>query len=148
MKLHTTSEVISLARKLEMESASFYEELAKRHDKDSQVLQSFARENRTNITQVEQAYYSVISDAIEGCFAFDLEADSYICQTVLTDNISYADALKSAVKIEETILEFYLDAAEQSKLLMADVPRAFIQVANKRKKRAAELKSLLGANWA
>ncbi|MBT9170736.1 MAG: hypothetical protein DDT18_01083 [Actinobacteria bacterium] len=46
--------------------------------------------------------------------------------------------------MEEKIIKFYSDAAEQSQSLMADVPRAFQMVAKKRDKRRAMLKSLLG----
>ena len=46
--------------------------------------------------------------------------------------------------MEEKILNFYGIAAEQSKLLMADVPRAFKMVVKKRSNRYSTLKSLLG----
>ena len=71
MRLHTTSEIISLARKLENESAEFYEELPRKYTKDEDVFHSFAKENRRNVVQIERTYYGVISDAIEGGFAFE-----------------------------------------------------------------------------
>ena len=72
MRLHTASEVISLARRLENESADFYEGLCRDAD-DEGLWRGFALENRRNIAQVERAYYGVISDAIEGGFAFDMD---------------------------------------------------------------------------
>jgi len=45
--------------------------------------------------------------------------------------------------IEEKILNFYQVAAEQSKHLMADVPRSFTLVAKKRSERVPKLKELL-----
>ena len=48
------------------------------------------------------------------------------------------------MKIEEKIIEYYNVAAEQSKSLMADVPRAFKLVIKKRKKRQSTLKALAG----
>jgi hypothetical protein len=39
-----------------------------------------------------------------------------------------------------------LDAAEQSKSLMADVPRAFNQIAKKRGERLSKLKSMITDN--
>ena len=45
---------------------------------------------------------------------------------------------------KEKIEEFYTAAAEQSKSLMADVPRAFAMIARKRDSRISMLKSLLG----
>jgi len=47
--------------------------------------------------------------------------------------------------MEEKMLEFYGTAAEQSKHLMADVPRSFTLVAKKRSERVPKLKILLGA---
>jgi hypothetical protein len=45
--------------------------------------------------------------------------------------------------MEELILKFYHVAAEQSKHLMADVPRSFTLVAKKRVERVPKLKALL-----
>jgi rubrerythrin len=56
---------------------------------------------------------------------------------------SYSDALKEALAMEEKILKFYGIAAEQSKHLMADVPRSFTLVAKKRSERIPKLKALL-----
>jgi len=144
MEINTASATISFAKKLEEDSAKFYEDLSQRYAKDVDVLLSFAKENRKNIVQVERAYYGVITDAIEGCFAFNINPDEYTFKTELAEGASYSDALAKAVGMEEKIIKFYSDAAEQSKSLMADVPRAFILVAKKRDNRRAMLKSLLG----
>jgi len=142
MKLQTTSSVISFAKSLETESAKFYESLAQRYAEAKEVSLSFAKENSKNVVQVERAYYGVITDAIEGCFAFDIESDAYAVETTLAEAASYADALGKAIELEEKIAKFYSDAAEQSKSLMADVPRAFILIAKKRNNRIATLRSL------
>jgi rubrerythrin len=144
MILHTASETISFAKKLENESAEFYKELCRKYARDEDVLLAFAEENGKNITQAERAYYGVITDAIEGCFAFDVETDKYAFETSLADNASYSDALSQALQMEEKITEFYSDAAEQSSSLMADVPRAFKLIVKKRKNRELKLRSLLG----
>ena len=142
MKLQTASATISFALKLEDESAKLYEDLSKRYTKDEDVWLSFAKENRKNAVQIERAYYGVITDAIEGCFAFDIEPAAYTFENTLAENVSYADALVKAVEIEEKIGKFYSDAAEQSKSLMADVPRVFMMIAKKRNFRVAKLRSL------
>ena len=54
-------------------------------------------------------------------------------------------ALKS-IKIEEKIIEFYSTAAEQSKSLLADVPRVFTLIAKKRDNRKSIVKSLWDKN--
>jgi hypothetical protein len=105
---------------------------------------ALAEENKKHIIQIERAYYGVITDAIEGCFAFNLDADSYILDTTIQDGLDSAEALNKALKMEETIIRFYQDAAEQSKPLMADIPRSFTLIANKRKNRLPRLKALSG----
>ncbi len=144
MTLHTCSEVISFARQLEDESAGFYEKLSQKYTKDEDVFLSFAKENKKYIVQVQRSYYGVISDAIEGCFAFETNPDEYTFETELAENASYADALTKAIEIEEKIINFYSDAAEQSKSLMADVPRSFVMVVKKRSSRISKLRSLGG----
>jgi len=143
MILHTASEGVTFAKKLENDSAEFYEKLAQRSTGNAETLLSFAKENRKYVTQVESAYYGVITDAIEGCFAFNIDPDDYVLKTTVDDGADYTGALKQAVEIEETIIRFYTDAAEQSKSLMADVPRAFMLIARKRAGRLEKLGSLL-----
>jgi rubrerythrin len=142
MIIHTASEGITLARKLESESAGFYEDMARKYSKDAAVLQSFAQENKKNVAQIDRAYYGVITDAIEGGYAFNLDADKYVLKTALTENAGYADALKQALAMEDTITAFYTEAARQSQGLMADVPRTFLLVVKKRAARIEKLKQL------
>jgi len=143
MILHTASEGISLSKKLENDSADFYEKLAQQYQKDSEVFLSFASENKKNIVQIERSYYGVITDAIEGGYAFNLETDNYALSLEITGGAGYADVLKQAIDIENKIVQFYSDAAEQSKSLLADVPRTFMLVAKKRKSRLDKLGSLV-----
>jgi hypothetical protein len=115
----------------------------KRYPKGKDIFLTFAKENRKNVVQIERAYYGVITDAIEGCFAFNMNPDKYMLKTELSEGASLSEALDKAVDIEKKIIEFYSDAAEQSKSLMADVPRAFTLVARKREGREAKLRALL-----
>jgi len=142
MKLQTASAVISFAKKLEEDGAQFYEGLAQRYTNDREALLSFAKENRKNVVLIERTYYGVITDALEGCFSFQIKAVEYAFETRLAENASYAAALNKAVEMEEKIIKFYSDAAEQSKSLMADIPRAFAMIAKKRNIRSSKLKSL------
>jgi hypothetical protein len=143
MRLSTASEIISFAKRLEMDSAEFYRILAENYTDDGAFWLSFADENGKNVMQIERAYYGVISDAIEGCFAFNIDPDQYTFDAKLTERPSYNRALIQARGAEEKIIKFYLDAAQQSRSLMADVPRAFEMVARKRAKRLAKLDSLI-----
>jgi rubrerythrin len=143
MGISTCSGAISLSRELENESAKFYQELSKRFEKDKDLFLAFAKENAKYVTQIERAYYGVITDAIEGCFAFDLNPEDFQVKAAPSKEASYSNALKEALAMEEKILKFYGIAAEQSKHLMADVPRTFLMVAKKRGERLIKLKSLL-----
>lgn len=145
MRLRTASAVMTFVRKLEDESAKFYEDLSRRYPEGKDVFLAFARENGKNITQAERAYYSVITDAIEGCFAFDVETDEYAFDASLEDLPKYSDALAKAVEIEGKIIKFYTDATRQSGTLMADVPRAFAAVAKKRDGRRPTLELMAKA---
>lgn len=145
MMLQTASGVISFARALEVDSAAFYETLAQRFAQNQESFLLIAGENRKYLAQIERAYYSVITDAIEGCFAFAIEADIYGFDTTLSESAGYAEALDKACRIEEKIIRFYSDAAAQARTLMADVPRAFAAVARKREGRRAKLEAMAKA---
>ena len=92
--------------------------------------------------QLDLAENSPKGDAIEGCFAFNINSDDYAFKTELAEDASYSDALDKAIELEEKMGEFHTDAAEQSKSLMADAPSAFMMVAKKRGNRVAKLRSL------
>lgn len=141
MRLNTASQVISLARKLEEDGTRFYETLAQRYGVNREMWLSFAKENKKSIVQVETAYYGVITDAIEGCFAFDMDPDEYATEAGLAEGATEADALRLAIEMEERTLKFYAVAAEQSKSLLADVPRVFSISAKKRGERLQRLRA-------
>jgi hypothetical protein len=143
--ISTCSEAISLSRNLEKGSAELYKILAERIAEKRDLFLSYAEENEKYIKLIERAYYGVISDALEGCFAFSLNPEEYSMETGLAGDATFAEAIQRALKIEEKIIEFYNVAAEQSKSLMADVPRAFMLVVKKRNKRQSMLRSLLSA---
>jgi rubrerythrin len=143
MVINTCSQVMSLAKELENESANFYKDLSKKFAKEKDLFLSFAEENGNYVTQIERAYYGVITDAFEGCFAFNIDPEKYSLKRELSEKTSLSDALKRALEIEEKMVQFYSDAAEQSKSLMADVPRSFKIVAKKRGNRQTALRSLL-----
>jgi hypothetical protein len=99
MGISTCSGAISLSRELENESAKFYQELSKRFEKDKDLFLAFAKENAKYVTQIERAYYGVITDAIEGCFAFDLNPEDFQIKAAPSKDASYSNALKEALAI-------------------------------------------------
>jgi hypothetical protein len=142
MKLCTASETLSFIRELEEQLARFYEELAKRFPDNGADFEKYAAENRKYNKQIQMAYQSVITDAIEGCYAFDLEADEYAIDTELVEGAQLKDAAAKALAAEEKVLGIYAQGAEQSGSLLADVPRNFKIVIRKRGPRLEQLKSL------
>jgi len=145
MSINTCSGAISLSRELETTSAKFYQELAQRFEEGRELFLGLAKENTKFTTQIERAYYGVITDAIEGCFAFNLDPEEFRVPAEVPKDVGYQEAVGEAIKMEEQMLRFYQTAAEQSKHLMADVPRSFTLVAKKRSERVPKLKVLLGA---
>ena len=142
MKLCTASETLSFIRDLEEKEAAFFEEMARRFSEKEEDFIHLAKENRKFNKQIQMAYQSVITDAIEGCFAFDLETDDYAFEGRLTDNPSLSDAIEQALGMEEKLLACYDKGAEQSGPLLADVPRNFKIVAKKRRGRFEKIRSL------
>jgi rubrerythrin len=142
MTLNTASATISFAGKLEEDAARLYEAMAGRYRNEEAMYLTFARENRQNIAYVERAYYGGITDALEGCFAFEMDPEEYAFTAELPEKTSRAEALGKAIDIEGKIIKFYSDAARQSKALMADVPRVFETIARKRNGRKTKLEAL------
>ena len=95
---------------------------------------------------ITRTYYSVISDALEGGYAFDLDTDSYTFDSMVKKETSDGAALTQAVEFENSITAFYTDAANQSKSLMADLPRQFELIVKKRHKRIRQLRALKANN--
>ena len=143
MQLNTSASVISFAKQLEADSAAFYEKMAERYPKGKEVFLTFSKENGNYATMIQRAYYGVITDAIEGCFAFSVETDKYVFKKEPAKETGFVEVLNQAIDMEQKLISFYTDAAEQSKAFMADVPRTFLIVVKKRKGREDKLRTLL-----
>ena len=143
MSLQTTcSAIISFAEKLEGNSSKFYEELAEKYTEDKEIFLAFAKEGRKNRVLVTRTYQETITDALEACF-IQINLSDYLTETTSKEGMSYLDALEMAIELEEKASKFYLDVAEQSKSLLATIPRAFRKVAERRNNRKLKLKSIL-----
>ena len=99
------------------------------------IFLSFARENKKYIAQIERTYYEAITDAIEGCYAFDIDPNGYAFKVMMPEGVSYIEILNQALQTENKITKFYLDIANQSRGLMVDISRVFVMVARKRGER-------------
>jgi hypothetical protein len=142
MRLNTASQAISFLRQLETKSAAFYESLAQKHSGEEALFLGFAKENKKNISTIERTYFGVITDALEGCFAFDIDPDEYAVQDDAPKG-DLAGDLAAALEMEERITRFYRDAAAQSKSLMADIPRVMERIGKARGERPKKLQALL-----
>ncbi len=140
MRLHTASEVISLLRLRENECGEYYEQLGKSAPEHSPMLKGLAQENRANVVAVQRAYNNVISDALEGGYAFDI--DSKDLDLTLPKGNSFSGAVEAAVAMETAMVRLYSIAAEQSHALLPDVSRAMSLIAAKRQARIEKLKAL------
>ena len=101
MQLNTSASVISFAKQLEADSAAFYERMAERHPKAKEVVLTFSKENSNYATMIQRAYYGVITDAIEGCFAFSVETDKYAFRKEPAKEAGLSDALNQAIDMEQ-----------------------------------------------
>jgi len=64
-------------------------------------------------------------------------------KTELPEGITYPDALRKLIDMEEKTQKFLLDAAKQSKSLVPDVSWIFERVGKKRNERIAKLRLIL-----
>jgi hypothetical protein len=142
MTLHTASEVIGLLRRLEEETASFYERLSGL-GRDTETWLGLAKDNRKNVKDVQRAYYNVISDALDGTFAFDIEDVGFELDLDLPESAPYALAVGKASVAEKKIADLYSLATKQSQSLLPDVSRAMKTVGQKRQARIERIETLL-----
>jgi hypothetical protein len=143
MGLSTTAEIMGLAKQLEEKSADFYRDLTKLYPDKEAAWPGLAEENKKYLTQIERTYYGVITDALEGCFSFDLDPTKFLLDLHIHEGITYSEVVHQALENERIIASFYSKAAQQSESLMADIPRAFKLVAKKRDERISRLKTLI-----
>jgi len=141
----TASAVVNFAAQLEAASASLYEAIARTHEKEQNILTELAKENAKNERLVTRTYNEVVSDALETGFSFEgLDLSDYTVDYRL-ENKSYSEAVRMALTNEEEAQRFYQIAAEESKSLLADLPKMFEKLARQRKDRKALLCKLIQA---
>ena len=138
MRLNTASEAISFLRGLEARSVDFYVALSQHYEDKKELFLDFAKESKKNIANIERTYFGVISDALEACFAFDLDPSAYEIQDYLPKG-NLKEDIAAALQMEAQIVKFYQDAAAQSRGLMADVPRVMERIAKNRQNRIAKI---------
>ena len=141
MELNTASATVRFAKHLEDESRQVYERASERYPEWQGTLAPYIRENKRNVGSIDRAYIGVVSDALDTQFAFEgIDTDAYEILTNLPDSPDQVVVIMAAN--EETIIAFYSAAADSSRDLLADVPRAFDRITSKRSRRAEALRAL------
>ena len=142
MELNTASAAVRFAKQLEDESRQVYERASEQFPDWQGTLAPYIRENKRNVGSIDRAYIGVVSDALDTQFAFEgIDTDDYTVLTDLPDSPDQVVVIMAAN--EETIIAFYRAAADSSRDLLADVPRAFDRIASKRSRRAEALRGLI-----
>jgi rubrerythrin len=136
----TASSIITFTQKTEDSTSEFYTLMAEKFPANKEMFLNFVKEGKKNKTLITRTYQETISDALEACFSFNnLDLNTYAIDIILNEDTSYSEALKKAIENEEKVISFYLIVAEQSKDLLATIPRAFKKVAEKRNNRKNKL---------
>jgi rubrerythrin len=142
--LSTASAVISFVEKLEDESSKFYGKLAESFEKE--IFSVFAKEGVENKCLIRRTYQENISDALEACFTFRVfNQQKYLITIDLLKTISYSNALKLAIELEERNFKFYMELVNQSTSLLASLSRVFRKIAERRNSRKQKLVSLMNS---
>ena len=110
-----------------------------------ETLAALAVESRKNAKQIERVYYGVITDALEGCFAFRIDREAYSVESLAHGRGNARPGLGEALAVEKKAQEFYSVAAQQSGALLADLLRLFNSMAKKRGDRISKLKAIRSA---
>jgi rubrerythrin len=139
----TASAVISFSEGLEDRASAFYEALSAMFPAQEDVFLGFVDESRKNKVLLIRTYRETVSDALETGFAFEgLELQAHMVGTALAEGTDLAEALQTALEMEEKAAAFYLRVAELSRSLLATIPRAFRRVARRRDERCQVLRSI------
>jgi len=139
MRIHTSSEGVSLAKRLENDSAQFYGEASERYQEAGIGFSTYQNENRRHVRDIERTYYGVITDAIEGGYCLDVDSAALAFDPHIATTASVRDTLVQAADIEGKIETFYRTAGDQMAPLMADLGHLFRRLAKRHHERLVDL---------
>lgn len=145
MELSTASAVVSFYTELEERAERFYEFLAgeEEYGAGREHFLAFTKEDKRNRETVLRTYRESVTDAFETGYSFTgINEDSYVIDTELS-GLSYVDALRKAVRLEEETRRFCLEVSGKTEALLGDLSGAFERVARKRLERTQVLTTLL-----
>jgi rubrerythrin len=143
--LNTAGAFIRFHGELEDRIKEFYESLAviDKYSADRETFLTFSKENKRHKDMILRTYREVITDALEAAFPLkNLDEVDYEMNTKLTGDMSFREVIERAIEIEEKSYKYCRDAGESTSGLLADIPQAFKQIAQKKTKRKETLESL------
>ena len=139
--LRTTSQVISCHAELERKSAKGYLAMAERHPEHRGVFNRLADENHGHMARVERAYRFGVTDAFEvGITPNQLDPGDYVLEEFSGESLE--EDVATALRNEETVIRFCLDAAKTSGELLPDLPDTFERLVRGKRKRVELLRGL------
>ena len=139
--LRTTSQIIGHHTELEKKSAEGYGALAQRYSEQQDAFNRLGDENQRHMARVERAYRLGVTDAFEvGFTPNQLDPGDYALEEFTGESLS--EDLDTALRNEETVIRFCLDAAKTSGKLLPDLPDTFDQLVRRKRKRVELLRSL------
>jgi len=139
--LRTTSQIISHHAGLERRSAEGYRKLAERYPDHQDSFNRLADENHRHMARVERAYRLGVTDAYEvGITPTQLDPGDYVLEEYSGESLE--EDLATALRNEETMMRFCLDAAKTSGELLPDLPDTFDYLVKRKGKRVELLRSL------
>ena len=139
--LRTTSQIISHHAWLEEDSADGYRALAEHYPDHRDAFNRLADENRRHMARVERAYRFGVTDAYEvGITSTQMDPGEYKLEDY--NGESLAEDLATAIRNEETMIRFCLDAAKTSGELLPDLPDTFDYLVKRKRKRVELLRGL------
>ena len=136
MELKTASSVINYIASLEARSADWYRDQGRRQPAFEKLFTAFEAENKKFFKRLKKAYYSGITDALETNFSFQ-GLDAVVEIPEITESADPKDLLRQSLAMEKSILR----AADLSRDLLADLPRAMDRVGRERDKRLGVLQA-------
>ena len=139
--LRTTSQIIGHHSGLEKKSAEGYRALAERHPEHRDMFNRLADENHRHMARVERAYRLGVTDAFEvGITPNQLDPGDYALEEF--NGKSLSEDVATALRNEERVIRFCLDATKSSGELLPDLPDTFEHLVRGKRKRVELLRSL------
>ena len=138
--LKTTSQLLSHHQVIEQRQAELYSALSEKYPEHGDDFKKLSRDSLKHMEMAQRAYREGVTDAFEvGFLADPIDTDNY---KLVEPQGGLADAVKTMIMNEETVIRFCVDAATSSSKLLPDVPETFMRLVKRKKKNIELLRGL------